>query len=315
MKLTKEDMDNILKNYNIGTFKKFGKVAKNDVISLSQIVYTTKNKVFMKVCNARHDDVIQSLKVASSLWKKGFPVYEVFLTKDNKKFFNYKKHPIVFLEFIDIPIIEDWPMISEKQMKDYARQLARFHNLTKKIKLKQTSAGSHKDISGLISKFYKKRKSLPTFAQEALSFMKKQMPKTLCKAGEYKSGYFSEYNPGHVYFNKNKVSYVIDWEIGRNYSYYDLGSSLIACFLGNKISYKKIKTFIKEYNKSRTLSKWEKDHLYEALTFGAFKYNIWNLIDLKTGYLKKPDKIKKSDLDQVYCIMDLSKDKFLKKIK
>ncbi|RLE43748.1 hypothetical protein DRJ16_03510 [Candidatus Woesearchaeota archaeon] len=313
MILTKSDMQEILSNYNLGDFKKFGEVAKNDVISLCQAIYTTKKKVFMKLTHVRANKVIQSLNVARALWEKGYPVYEIFLTKNKKTFAIHKKRPVVLMEFANIPKIKDWPILSVEQMKDYAKQLARFHILTKKMKLEPTYAGSHRNMKGLINTFYKEK--LPTFAKQTLKSMKEEMPGTICKNGEYKSGYFSEYSPGHDYFKKNKVSYVIDWEIGRDHAYYDIGGALVTCFSKKGLSYKKLRTFIKSYNKARPLSKWEKDHLYEALKFGAFKYSTWNLVSLETGDIKKPNKITTSDLGTAIYMINLTKEEFNKKLK
>lgn len=315
MKPSKKDIQKILSHYNLGDFKKFGIITKNDVISLSQVIYTTKKKIFMKIIRTKPEETIQSLNVAFNLWKKGYPVYEIYQTKKNKTFLTYKKYHIVLMEFAKIPAIKEWPSITLEKMKDYAKQLVRFHILTKSMRLNPIYTGSFKDIQNLINKFYKREKDLPNFAYKIISSMKKEIPDVLCKSGEYKSGYFSEYNPGHVYFKKNKVNYVIDWEIGKDYSYYDIGSSAIACFTKKGLSYKKLRVFLREYNKVRKLSKWEKKHIYEAIKFGAFKYSVWNLIDLKTGDLKKITRIKTSDLSVANYMVSLSKEEFNKKLK
>jgi len=148
--------------------------------------------------------------------------------------------------------------------------------------------------------------------------MNNEMKKLKCKSGEKKTGYFSEFNPGHVIFRGNKVKWVIDWEIGYDYRFYDWGSSLVGCFdeKTGKLSYGQVREFIKSYNSIQKLSKWEKEHIYEGLLFGVFKYGVWGLIDLDAGgFAKNSNKVDMSDVNKVLYMMNVPKEEFSEMIK
>ena len=145
--------------------------------------------------------------------------------------------------------------------------------------------------------------------------MEKEIKLIKCPRNEYLTGYYSEFNPGHVIFKNNKVKYVIDWEIGRENAFFDYGGSMASCFSldGKKLSHKKLKEFLKGYDKERPLSKWEKDNLFNALKFGILKYGVWGFIDLKTGKMVDSErKIDKTDLNKVNFLMNTDINKLFK---
>jgi len=313
MKLTKQDMDNILNNYNLGKFKKFGKIMKDDKVSYGRIIYTSKKKVFMKIFRLFDTSIRQGLIVSSELHKKGFPTYEIYETENKKSSILYEGERIVFLEYLEIKDIKEWPDLSIEQIRDFSKQLAIFHKHTSKMKLKNTFHGGHNDLNQLIKKAFRLRKRYNKKIQKAIIFMNNEIKKLRCKSGEKKAGYFSEFNPGHVRFNGNKVEWIIDWEIGYDYTFYDWGSSLESCFDEKKktLSYEQIKEFIKSYNSIQKLSRWEKEHIYEALLFGVFKYGVWGLIDLKTGgFVKDSKKVDMSVINKVLYMMEDNKENF-----
>ncbi|MBR9704568.1 hypothetical protein GOV12_04095 [Candidatus Pacearchaeota archaeon] len=308
----KTDIENILRKYNLGKFKKFGKILKNDRVSFCQVIHTSKKKVFMKVFRIFGTHIKQGLIVASYMEKKGFPTYETYQSKQNKSYIIYKKIPIALLEYINIRARDDWPVINNSQMKSYSQGLARFHIDTKNLNLKKIPHGNFKDIKKRIKIFYKIREKKNKKIQKILEFMKENISNTKCPNKEYKSGYYSEYNPGHVFFSGSKIKYVIDWAIGYDNAYYDFGSSMVACFSknGKKLNYMKLRTYIYEYNKIRKLSSSEKEHIYEALLFGICKYGVWGLNDLKKGKIASDKEICKDGVNRVLFIMNLSKKEF-----
>ena len=314
MKLTKKEMNEILINYDIGKFKKFGKIKKDDVVSFGQIIETTKGKFFMKIFRKFDNTIKQSIVVSENLRKKGFPTYKIYLTKSKGLYLNYKSNKIVFYEFIpNIP--QSWKNLNMKEIKDFGKTLAKFHKLTKKLKIKSSDSGTYEDIKKLIHKFYSRRKKFGKSTQKILEFMEKEIKLIKCPRNEYLTGYYSEFNPGHVIFKNNKVKYVIDWEIGRENAFFDYGGSMASCFSldGKKLSHKKLKEFVKGYDKERPLSNWERHNLINALKFGILKYGVWGFIDLKTGKMVDSErKIDKTDLNKVNFLMNTDINKLFK---
>jgi len=60
----------------------------------------------------------------------------------------------------------------------------------------------------LIYKFFLKRKRFSSDIQTILEFMEKEIKLIECPKNQYSTGYYSEFNPGHVQF-KNKCDYHI----------------------------------------------------------------------------------------------------------
>ena len=76
MKLTKQDMDKLLSKYDLGTFKNFGKIMKDDGTSYGQIIYTNEKKMFMKIFHWFGTTVQQVIKVQVGLYNKKFQTYK-----------------------------------------------------------------------------------------------------------------------------------------------------------------------------------------------------------------------------------------------
>lgn len=310
----KGEIVEILSNYNIGKFKKFGKIKKDDVVSFGQVIKTSKGIFFMKVLRTFNDGISQSISICDTLQKKGFPTYRTYKTKSKKIYSQYKDNKIVFYEFI--PNLKNkWKNLSIREIRNFGKTLAKFHKLTKSIKIKPTAPGTHEDIVAQIHRYFLKRKKFGQEIQDILSYMEREIRKIKYPKNQYLTGYYSEFNPGHVIFEKNRVRYVIDWEIGKTNAFFDYGSSMSACFNlnGKRLSSKKLKSFIIAYDRERKLSSWEKDNLFEAFKFGVLKYGIWGFVDLKKGCIVCKEKdIDKEALNRVKFLMSSNKISFNK---
>lgn len=150
---TKEEIEEILSNYNLGQFKSFGKIKKDDVVSFGQIIETTKGKFFMKVLRHFDEGIKQSLKVADILQKQNFPTYQTFSTKFAKLYLTYKNQQIIFYEFIP-NLKEKWKNLNIQEINDFGKTLAKFHKMTKPLKIKPTNSGTYENIKSLIHKIF-----------------------------------------------------------------------------------------------------------------------------------------------------------------
>ena len=302
MKLSKNQVEEILKNYNLGRLKKLGKIMKNDVVSLGQEIVTTQGRYFLKVHKSFALGEKQGLE-ASYLLRKNIPSPKIYLTKKKSLFLGYKNYKIIIFEFLS-GLKSKWEM-NKEEIRDFSKTLARFHKQTRKMKFQRIKSGNYQDISSLIKKYYNKRRIYPKNIQKSLEFMKKEIENLPIPENQYLTGFYSEFYPGHVYFKHNKVVSVIDWMIGREEAFYDIGSSLIACFSknGKKFFQGRFKDFIDSYNKVRKMTKWEKEHIFDALKFGILKTGIWGFFNLQTGKMASENKIDRDDLNLVLWLM------------
>ena len=318
MKITKADISGVLGEYDLGELKKLGRIMKDDSVSFGRIIQTSKKKFFLKAFRKFNLSTKQGLNVASKLYGRGYPTYKIYKTKKGRTYTKYRGVYFSLIEYLPIKKIVSWKNLDKEMVKEFSKNLALFHKYSSQINLKKTRTGSFEEIKNLIIKSYILRSRYDKNIQKAIIFMKENIDKLKCRNGERKDAYFSEFNPGHVLFKNKKVWKVIDWEIGYDYRYYDISSSLIACFnqKNNKIDLDKIKEFISSYDKLQKLSKWEKQHFYEAILFGVFKYGVWGLINIKSGYFAKDSKdIDKGDVSRINEMMKLDKNKFLELLK
>jgi len=295
----------ILDQYNIGQFQSFWNIKKDDENSFGQIIETNQGFFFMKVLRRFDEWILQSIKIAHELYEQYFPTYKTYLTKDGKVFLNYKNKNIVFYEYIK-NLEWEWKDLNVQEIHDFARILARFHKLTKSLEIQSTTAGTYQNIKLLIDEIYKKRALFNQEIQNIISYMNTEIVWLICPEKEYITWFYSEYNPGHVMFEDNKVKYVIDWDIGKENAFYDYWSSMVACFSVDwtKFYPEKLKEFISAYNEERSLSDWEKTNLFESFKFGVIKYGAWRLVDLETK------EVNPHQLNKLKYLMNLDKKEF-----
>lgn len=300
-----EEIREILDQYAIGQFKSFWNVKKDDENSFGQAIETTQATLFMKILRRFDDWILQSIVIAHELYEKDFPTYKTYLTKEGKVSLNYKDRNIVLYEYIK-NLEWEWKDLSVEEIHDFARVLAKFHKLTKWLEIQSTTAGTYQNIKILIDEIYTKKELFGLEIQNIISYMKTEILWLTCPESEYLTGFYSEYNPGHVMFENNKVKYVIDWDIGKEHAFYDYGSSMMACFSidGTKFFPEKLKEFVVAYNQERPLADWEKDNLFESFKFGVIKYWAWRLVNLDTK------EINPHQLDKLKYLIGLNKKEF-----
>lgn len=302
---TTGEINEVLNQYSIGQFESFWDIKKDDENSFGQVIETTQGALFMKVLRRFDDWILQSIKIAHELYEQDFPTYKTYLTKDDKVYLSYKDKDIVFYEYIKNL---EWERkdLSIQEIHDFARVLAKFHKLTKSLEIQSTTAGTYQNIKLLIDEIYTKRELFSLEIQNIISYMKTEIAWLTCPKSEYLTGFYSEYNPGHVMFENNKVKYVIDWDIGKEHAFYDYGSSMVACFSadGTKFFPEKLREFVMSYDQERPLSDWERSNLFNAFKFGVIKYWAWRLVNLDTK------EINPHQLNKLNYVMNLNKEKF-----
>jgi len=300
-----KEIKEILNYYNIGQFISFWYIKKDDENSFGQAIETTQGFFFMKVLRRFDNWIKESVKIAHELYEKDFPTYKTYLTKNAEVYLDYKDNNIVFYEYVK-DLGWEWRDLNIEEIADFARVLGSFHKLTKWLEIQSSTSGTYEKIKLLIDDLYVNKELFGLEIQNIIFYMKKEIWWLATPKNEYLTGFYSEYNPGHVMFENNKVKYVIDWDLWREFAFYDYWSSMVSCFSvdGTDFFRDKLKEFIIVYNKERPLSDWEKENLFDAFKFGVIKYWAWGLIDLETK------EINPHQLNKLNYVMNLSKDKF-----
>ena len=99
--MKKEEILKILENYNLGKFKKIGKVLKNDSVSYIRIIETNKNKIVLKNFKIFGTHIKQGLKLMHLLKQKKYPVFKIYKTKNNNLFLKQNKICVGFPRYLE----------------------------------------------------------------------------------------------------------------------------------------------------------------------------------------------------------------------
>jgi len=313
MKLTKKDIKEILSGYVLGKLKSFHLIERRlNTLNPSLIVNTTKGKFFLKIYTKQFRrfkyHIIKGLDLLLFLEKKKYPSIKVFKTKKGKPHGEHKKIFFAIFEFLNI---KEKKISNEKQAYELGKNLGKLHKLAKNFPILKTGQGynsfkteleKNRHLINKCPKKYKKR----------LEDIKKNFNGLKIKSNQPKSVCHVEFTSQHVRFKGNKLVKIIDWdEVGRDYMFYDLGTSLTESFNKNSINFKILSSILRGYQNQRKLTPWESNHIYEAILFGICKFVIWGL---------DKEEIEKSGWDRiglqnVEFLMKMGKNKFNQMLK
>lgn len=194
----------------------------------------------------------------------------------------------------------EWREFSIEQIARCGGLLAEFHNLTQSMKLRQFITGGPEEILSLLGLWLSK--PLDPQATAILSGIRRIAGRLICNVGT-PTGFFSEFNPGHIWFTPAGVQ-IIDWEVGVHYPLYDLGGAMVMCFDadGTQLNEEKLYTLIQAYHDVRRLTDEERTRLTDALLFGVVKYAIWGMCSAFPGQMASPVKWSQDDIARLETI-------------
>ena len=299
------DIRSILEQYNLGKLILAKSIYKNDSISYCQEIDTSTGVYILKANMDFKSDFADNYEVNSKLAAMGIPVLLPVKSKTNSYVTTYKNMHISIFRYIEESETE-WKNLNIKETESYGQCLAKIHNVSQNLKNIAT-VDSFDAVHQLINRLYDLRQQFGSEINNIIEFMKCTIETSRCRETETITGCFPEFNPGHVWFKDNKVSCIIDMQIIRDYAFYDIGSSMTACFSpdGTKFYPDKIQAFVASYHKHRQLSDWELKNLHKAFSFGILKYGIWGFIDTVKGvFVEDKYKIDESELNKIRFLME-----------
>mgnify|MGYP001414197087 FL=1 len=266
--LKKEDFEEILKDYKIGTYKGH-KHLENVLQNYVYILKTNKGKYILKLMdNVNLKNMKKQLEVIDFLYKNKVPVVKNIKNREGNEIVKYKKGSLVIQGFIK----GNHPRrFNNLLTKDIGRNIGKMHKAL--LKFKEANRKNHnytmKDLEKCIHSVMVRK-----IQNKLLKEIKKINKSKLKEARIH--GDISEVN---LLVNKNKLNAFIDWD-DSDYDYlvYELSIFIAHSFVrSNTIYWNKIKIFLSEYQKYVKLNEEEKKAIYFLIKYRQFGIISWHL--------------------------------------
>ncbi len=286
-KFTKNDLINILSNYNLGDLVCF-ESTKRGIVQTNIILNTTKSKCVFRYYEGRSkNSVLFEVKLLQYLKDKNYPCPVPFRDIQGNFIGMYKQKPFVIFEFIEGKHIEK---PSEAQRKQFIEKVAELQNITKdynpyykKFRWNYSVELCKKLAEDKANKIGTKN------AKDKLKWLKNELatlklpislPKGICHCDIYFS---------NVLFKNGNFKALIDFD-DANYTFlsWDL-VCLIEPFKStfdwntwdkfkssdNVFDFKQAKKVVTEYMKYRQLNNTEKKYLFDIYKLSILMDCIW----------------------------------------
>lgn len=269
----------IVRSYDIGKLQSFYKLEREPILNPAFVIKTTKGKYFTK--QSRHFNYYtrKGLWLVKLLEEKGYPAVRILETKKKRYYVLHNKKAYVLFRFLKLPGRKK--SISEGEAYSYGAALGRLHRITHDIRIK-SYADFYKHISKVFLQYYYLFGDAPARAKRILAYYKANLPAMKAPSWLPKAYLHSEFSTEHVFFREERVWKIIDFEdFYRDYAFYDIGVPMLS-IIERGLDYRKLRAYIRGYESERKLLVWEKEHLFEAAMFGAFRFTVWSMENIGT---------------------------------
>jgi Ser/Thr protein kinase RdoA (MazF antagonist) len=278
-KLNKNDFEEILKNYNIGKFKK-NKHLENVLENEVHILLTTKGKFILKQLNEINlKEFENQIKFIDFLYSKKIPVTKNIKNKKSKNISLHNGKNLIIQRFIEGKHPEKF---DNSLIEDIAKNIGKMHKALLNSKFNKNKNHNYTKRTlgvGIDKNTINKIQGTVLNNLKKINFQKLKATKI--------HGDLSEIN---MIVKHNKLKSFIDFD-DSDYDYlvYEIAIFIAHCFVRSDIIYKeKIKLFLKNYQKYIKLNDEEK-----RATYYLIKYRLLGILCWHFKYIEKyPDKEK-----------------------
>jgi len=304
-KYSKKDFEKILEKYSIGkllSYKKLPKALENTVYYFK----TSKGEFVLKLFE-RSTKTVENQTMVQEHLQKNNPIPKIIRTKNNKSISFYEKKPVQIQEFAKGKRVR----LNNKLIKDYGKiigqidldlkklEIRNFFPWGKEFEFKKTKLCSNKKID--------LEKEQEKILKELKKINKKKITRTIVHG---------DLNLDNSLIHKNKINAIIDF--GDSHTGFLITDPMIfICdeIITSKMNYKKIKLFLKEFEKKIKLSKEEKKALY-YFTLNRCLYSMdWcNRMQQKHENKKRPSKMFEEYLVKYKLLKQEGLERFLEEI-
>ncbi|MBE9224075.1 phosphotransferase [Phormidium sp. LEGE 05292] len=273
--LNRSDLENILDFYNLGNLKSYLTYPRESKhLQLCYCLSTTTGKYFLKQYKEFDNFKHHGLFLVNYLLENNYPSVKLFNSKNNNPYTEYNGSKVALFEFLDFTIVSNMTKNKAYQIGKY---LGLLHKQTEFYPFFETFE-TYEYYYDLFLKYYSESKRLSCQLLKVIEYIKDNienlkvpdyLPQSICHV---------EFTLEHIIFKHEKVFKIVDWDcVNRYYSFYDLGTTLVSSFDEEILNFNYLAEIIKGYNKQRELTTWEKEHIFEAIQFGIFKFFLWGL--------------------------------------
>lgn len=166
------------------------------------------------------------------------------------------------------------------ESREIGRSLARLHNLTADFPLHPSD-----DIQRFQLSFERNKEKVlqaPEAFKPYFKYIDSNINGLNPPPNASRAVCHGEFTLQHVRFENEKLVKVVDWDnVGRDFAILDIGTALTDALNIEDIDFDMIRSILNGYEEERQLTEWEREHIFEATQFGAFKFAIWALENIE----------------------------------
>ncbi len=281
-KLKKENIEEILSNYSIGSLKEF-KGIEEGIENTNYFLIVDSKKYILTIYEkrVREKDLPFFSQLMSSLNKSGFKCPVPIESNDKKTIINYRNKNLMIVSFLEG---KSKNILSPADCRSIGLEVAKMHEITKNFKIERKNNLSidswRKIFEQVKDKCVQIHRDLPLLIESNLKDVEKNWPKDLPK-GIIHADLFSD----NIFFKDNKFSGIIDFYFSCN-DFYALEIAICfnaLCFDGpkNNLSFNVTKAinFMNGYNQFRKINDHEKKYIKVLSQGSALRFLLTRVFD------------------------------------
>jgi homoserine kinase type II len=281
-KLNKENIEEILSNYSIGSLKEFRGIEEG-IENTNYFLIVGDKKYILTIYEKRvkEKDLPFFSQIMSSLNKAGFKCPVPIENSNKKTIVNYKNKNLMIVSFLEGKAKD---VLTPDNCKSVGREVAKMHGITKNFKIQREnnlSINSWRKIFDQVKdKCVEIHKDLPLLIDSNLKDVEKNWPKNLPR-GIIHADLFSD----NIFFTDNNFSGIIDFYFSCN-DFYALEIAICfnaLCFDGpkNNLSFNVTKAinFMNGYNQFRKINDDEKRYIKVLSQGSALRFLLTRVFD------------------------------------
>ncbi len=281
-KISKEDLQRFLSNYEIGELKSFQGIVEG-IENTIYLLVTSDGKYILTLYEkrVRQEDLPFFMNLLSSLSDKKFKCPKPIKDRKGNYINKIKNKNASIVSYIEGKSKKN---LTPLECKTIGKMSANIHLLTKKIKANPNQVSIHywKSVFSKIKNDCNSiKEGLANDVSKSLNSLEKSWPKNLPRGIVH-----ADIFPDNILFYSGKVSGIIDFYFSCNdFFAYDIAVCLNSLCFENQSTFNvtKAKNFIKGYNSVRELNKNEKESLPILARGAAMRFLITRMYD----YLKQ----------------------------
>ena len=281
-KLTKEDVEEILSNYSIGSLREF-KGIEEGIENTNYFLLVGSKKYILTIYEKRvkEKDLPFFSTLMTSLNKAGFKCPIPIESNNKKTIIRYKNKNLMIVSFLEGTAKN---ILTPDDCKSIGQEVASMHEITKNFKIQRDnnlSIGSWRNIFDQIKdRCVQIHKDLPLLIESNLIDVEKNWPKDLPR-GIIHADLFSD----NIFFKDNNFSGIIDFYFSCN-DFYALEIAICfnaLCFDGpkNNLSFNVTKAvnFMNGYSLNRKINDEEKKYIKVLSQGSALRFLLTRVFD------------------------------------